>query len=49
MICISYTELMLEFDPSENHDYSSENIKIRIESTDIKQRENYETCAKRLY
>lgn len=31
-----------EFDPSENHDYSSENIKIRIESTDIKQRENYE-------
>ena len=24
------------------------NIKIRIESTDIKQRENYETCAKRL-
>lgn len=37
-----------EFDPSENHDYSSKNIKIRIESTDIKQRENYETCAKRL-
>ena len=37
-----------EFDPSESHDYSSENIKIRIESTDIKQRENYETCAKRL-
>lgn len=37
-----------EFDPSENHDYSSENTKIRIESTDIKQRENYETCAKRL-
>lgn len=37
-----------EFDPSESHDYSFENIKIRIESTDIKQRENYETCAKRL-
>ena len=37
-----------EFDPSADHDYSSENIKIRVESTDIKQRENYETCAKRL-
>lgn len=37
-----------EFDPSTDHDYSSENIKIRVESTDIKQRENYETCAKRL-
>lgn len=36
------------FDPSEDHDYSSENVKIRIESTDIRPRENYETCAKRL-
>lgn len=36
------------FDPSEDHDYSSENVKIRIESTNIRPRENYETCAKRL-
>ena len=36
------------FDPNEDHDYSSENVKIRIESTDIRPRENYESCAKRL-
>ena len=36
------------FDPSEDHDYSSENVKIRIESTNIRPRENYESCAKRL-
>lgn len=36
------------FDPNEDHDYSSENVKIRIESTDIRPRENYETCSKRL-
>lgn len=36
------------FEPNEDHDYSSENVKIRIESTDIRPRENYESCAKRL-
>ena len=36
------------FEPSEDHDYSSENVKIRIESTDIRPRENYESCSKRL-
>lgn len=36
------------FDPSDDHIYASENIKIHIVSTDICLRDNYESCAKRL-
>ena len=36
------------FDPSDDHIYASENIKVHIVSTDICLRDNYESCAKRL-
>lgn len=36
------------FDPSDDHTYSSENIKVHIVSTDICLRDNYESSAKRL-
>ena len=37
-----------KFAPSATGDYSTENTKIKIHSTEIKQRDNYETCFMRL-
>lgn len=36
------------FDPSDDGEYTTDNTKIQIDSVEIKLRENYETCSRRL-
>ena len=36
------------FDPSDDGEYTTDNTKIQIDSVEIKSRENYETCSRRL-